>query len=198
MAELRAYREGDLDALYHVCLVTGDSGRDASALHRDGKLIGHIYAAPYAALEPHNVFVVEDDAGVAGYVVGTHDTNGFAERLERDWWPALRQHYAGLAADALTSADQARVDVIVKPHVTPADIVAQYPAHIHMNLLPRLRGQKLGWGLLQLWVEQAREAGVTGIHLGASPTNATGIAFWTRSGFTHLRTEGAAWFGMTL
>ena len=198
MVVLRPYRADDLDALYHICLATGDSGRDATPLHSDGQLIGHIYAAPYGVLEPDNVFVAEDAEGIAGYVVGTYDTDAFAARLEREWWPALRQHYASLPDAQLTPADRQRIATIRAPGANPADIVAQYPAHIHMNLLPRLRGQRVGTGLLQLWVDQARDAGVRGIHLGASPGNAGGIAFWTRSGFTPLRTEGAVWFGMEL
>ncbi|KRA53013.1 GNAT family N-acetyltransferase [Devosia sp. Root635] len=196
MVALRAYRADDLDALYEICLATGDAGADASPLHNDRKAVGHIYAAPYGVLEPANVFVAEDAEGVAGYVVGTYDTAAFGARLEREWWPALRQYYA--QATGLTPADRERVASMNRPGDNPADIVAQYPAHIHMNLLPRLRGQRVGTGLLQLWVEQARAAGVSGIHLGASPSNAGGIAFWTRSGFTPLRTQGAVWFGMTL
>jgi GNAT superfamily N-acetyltransferase len=196
MVELRPYRADDLEALYEICLRTGDAGQDASPLHNDRKAVGHIYAAPYGVLEPGNVFVAEDDEGVAGYVVGTYDTRAFNERLEREWWPALRAHYA--QATGLTPADRERVAYMHRPGDNPADIVAQYPAHIHMNLLPRLRGQRVGTGLLQMWIEQARDAGVSGIHLGASPSNAGGIAFWTRSGFTPLRTEGAVWFGMAL
>lgn len=198
MVELRPYRAGDLDAVHEICLVTGDSGQDATSQHKQRRLIGHIYAEPYCLLEPPNVFVAEDDEGVAGYVVGTHDTDAFAARLEREWWPALRERYAQVPDADLTPADRQRIEVIRVPHVTPADIVAQYPAHIHMNLLPRLRGQRIGTGLLQLWVDQAISAGVPGIHLGASPINAGGIAFWSRSGFAPLRTEGAAWFGMAL
>ena len=196
MVELRPYRADDLEALYEICLLTGDAGQDASPLHNDRKAVGHIYAAPYGVLEPTNVFVAEDDEGVAGYVVGTYDTRAFNARLEREWWPALRAHYA--QATDLTAADRERVAYMHRPGDNPPDIVAQYPAHIHMNLLPRLRGQRVGTGLLQLWIAQARQAGVSGIHLGASPSNAGGIAFWTRSGFTPLRTEAAVWFGMEL
>jgi GNAT superfamily N-acetyltransferase len=199
MVALRAYRAGDLDALYEICLVTGDSGKDASPLHNDRKAIGHLYSGPYGAIEPEQVFVAEDEQGVAGYVVGTHDTNGFAAKLERDWWPALRDHYARVPASALTAADRQRIAAINAPGDNPPDIVARYPAHIHMNLLPRLRGQRIGTGLLQLWIAQAREAGVKGIHLGANAGNTGGIAFWTRSGFAPLQTIGrTAWFGMTL
>lgn len=198
MVVLRPYRPGDLDALYDICLVTGDSGADATPLHSDGQLIGHIYAAPYGVLEPANVFVAEDEAGVAGYVVGTHDTDAFEARLEREWWPALRERYAQVPEADLTPADRQRIATIRDPWSNPADLVARYPAHIHMNLLPRLRGQRVGTGLLQLWVDQAREAGVKGIHLGANTANTGGVAFWSRS-FEQLRIEGrTAWFGMAL
>src|SRR5690606_6730057 len=103
----------------------------------------------------------------AGYIVGTHDSNGFADKLERDWWPQLRQHYAAIPPAQLTPTDLQRIATIRQPSGDPADLVARYPAHIHMNLLPRLRGQRVGSGLLQLWIEQARQAGVSGIHLGA-------------------------------
>lgn len=198
MVVLRPYRPDDLDALYDICLVTGDSGQDATPLHNDGQLIGHIYAAPYGVLEPNNVFVAEDDGGVAGYVVGTHDTGAFEARLEREWWPALRERYARVPDAELTPADRQRIAAIRDPGAAPADLVEPYPAHIHMNLLPRLRGQRIGTGLLQLWVAQAREAGVKGIHLGANTANTGGVAFWSRN-FEQLRTEGrAVWFGMTL
>jgi GNAT superfamily N-acetyltransferase len=196
MVEVRPYRPADLDALYDICLRTGDAGQDASALHNDPKLVGHIYAAPYGVLEPEQVFVAEDDEGVAGYVVGTHDTDRFANRLEAEWWPALRERYAG--ATGMTEADQKRIEGIMSPHASPADIVATYPAHIHMNLLPRLRGQRVGSGLLALWVEQAREAGVRGIHLGASASNLGGIAFWGKNFAELSRDEGGVMFGMVL
>ena len=63
MAEIRAVRPSDLDDLYRICLATGAGGEDASALYRDPKLLGHVYAAPYAVLSPRSVFVVEDAEG---------------------------------------------------------------------------------------------------------------------------------------
>jgi GNAT superfamily N-acetyltransferase len=199
MVALRPYRPDDLEALYEICLVTGDSGNDASPLHNDRKVIGHLYSAPYGVLEPDQVIVAEDDQGVAGYIVGTFDTDGFAGRLEREWWPALRQHYAGVPASEQTDTDRQRIAAIVEPSLNPPDIVARYPAHIHMNLLPRLRGQRVGTALLERWIAQARAADVRGIHLGASAKNTGGIAFWTRSGFEPLRTIGqSVWLGMDL
>ncbi|MGV8855082.1 MAG: GNAT family N-acetyltransferase [Devosia sp.] len=198
MVSLRGYTPDDLPELYDICLTTGASGQDASAQHSDPKLIGHIYAAPYGVLQPQWAMVAEDELGVAGYIVGTPDSNGFAALEERAWWPALRRHYA-YSSMAFTDADRQRIAVIDTPEINPTAIVTAYPAHIHMNLRSRLRGQGVGTALLQRWVAQAREVGVPGIHLGASASNSGGIAFWQRSGFEPIETIGrTVWMGMIL
>lgn len=197
MIKLRGVEPGDLEALYHICLVTGDASKDATALHADPKLLGHLYVAPYAVLEPEHALVAEDEHGVVGYLVGTYDTDAFLARQEQEWWPALRRQYADMAG--LTAADRASVSQIMSPGGTPADLVAAYPAHIHMNLLERARGQKVGTRLLTRWLDEARASGVNGVHLGASAANTGGIAFWTHSGFVPDRTVGrTVWFHMDL
>lgn len=90
MPTIRQVRPDDLDALYRISLATGLAGGDASHLYADPRLMGHIYAAPYALLEPQLALVVEDSEGVAGFAVGATDTTAWEQRLERDWWPALR------------------------------------------------------------------------------------------------------------
>ena len=50
MAEVRRYRAEDLDDLYRVCLETGDAGKDATALHDDPALLGHVYVGAYATV----------------------------------------------------------------------------------------------------------------------------------------------------
>lgn len=198
MLTLRQARHDDLDALYRICLVTGASGQDASSWHNDPQLLGHIYAAPYVVIEPEHALVAEDDAGVAGYLVGTYDTDEFAAKLEQNWWPALRDRYRDQTLQ-LTPADRSRVAAIMTPDVNPPELVARYPAHIHMNLLPRLRGQGVGRALTERWVAGARAAKVKGIHLGAGASNTGGRAFWERVGFTPLyANERSAWFGMPL
>ncbi|MBB6303465.1 hypothetical protein GGE67_004097 [Rhizobium leucaenae] len=145
MINLRSVQPDDIDQLYVISLVTGDAGKNATALHRDGRMIGHIYSVPYAVLSPKTVFVAEDGEGVCGYIAGVFDTVTFEERLEREWWPELRKRYAEPSGDASAwDADQQRSFTIHHPKRAPVALTDPFPAHIHMNLLPRTQGQGIG------------------------------------------------------
>jgi GNAT superfamily N-acetyltransferase len=189
---IRPFRPDDLYALYAISLATGHEGGDASHLYADLNLMGHIYAAPYARLEPQLALVAEDAGGVAGFALGATDTTAWEERLEREWWPALRTRYAlpdEANAEAWT-ADQRRAVMIHRPTRTPAAIALHYPAHLHMNLLPRLQGQGVGTQLLDRWTGLSRERGATAIHVAINRANKGGLAFWTRMGFADIALEG--------
>ena len=144
MTNVRPLQPRDIEALYAISLPTGLAGGDASSLYRDPKLLGHVYSAPYASLQPDLCFVAEDAAGVAGFVVGTDDTRAWESRLKREWWPMLRRQYP--APDAAQVAewphDQRRIFMIHNPAPVPTAVVQAYPAHLHINLLPRLQGAR--------------------------------------------------------
>jgi ribosomal protein S18 acetylase RimI-like enzyme len=187
-AEIRPYRPSDLDDICRICLLTGESGADASALYRDPKVLGHLYAGPYGVLSPETAFVVEDAEGVGGYILGTPDTRAFEARLEAEWWPRLRLQYAnpsGTPPDAWTP-DQRRAYLIHRPFHAPRRVVVPFPAHLHIDLLPRLQGQNLGRRLLDLWLAMISGLGARGVHLGVSQANARAIRFYLAYGLDRL------------
>ena len=200
-AWIRRYRDSDLDDLYRICLQTGDGGQDATSMVDDPRLLGHVFAAPYGLFEPSLAFVAEDEAGVGGYVVGALDTRAFAERLEADWWPALRDRYpappAGLPPDQQT-LDQRVAGFIHVPLTVPAELAEDYPSHLHINLVPRLQSQGLGRQLMNALLRALREQGSAGLHLFVSPGNQRAARFYRRLGFTEIPAEGAIIFTMDL
>lgn len=182
MPELRAYRPGDLPAMYRLCLLTGDAGQDATPLYRDPDLLPHVYCGPYPTADPSLSFVVVDDEGVAGYLVGTADSAAFAAWQDEHWWPPLRARYPMGPDDG--TADHGLVHLI---HHPPHDAApAGYPAHLHIDLLPRRQGQ--GWGrrLIAAFAAALAERDVPGLHLRIDPRNTAALAFYLRLGFTQL------------
>jgi ribosomal protein S18 acetylase RimI-like enzyme len=188
-ARIRSYRPGDLDALYRICLLTGDAGQDATSLYHDPRLLGHIFAAPYGLFEPSLAFVAEDAAGMGGYIVGALDTRAFAEQLERKWWPELRTRYPGspprLPADQWTP-DQQMASLIHHPWRIPDELAARYPSHLHINLLPRLQARGHGSQLTKTLITALRHQGSRGVHLHVAHANQHAAGFYRHLGFTEL------------
>lgn len=195
MVTLRLFQPDDLSDLYAISLATGHAGGDASRLYRDPELIGHIYSAPYARLAPHLALVAIDEQGPAGFAVGTLDTQAWEDTLERLWWPALRERYPiPKAPDGDETPDQRRIAMIHRPEPVPPSIAEAYPAHLHLNLLPRVQGRGLGSALLRAWLDLA---GPPAVHVGVNTGNSAAVGFWRARDFHGL--EGPAgrtiWLG---
>jgi GNAT superfamily N-acetyltransferase len=177
----------DLPGAYRVALLTGASdGTDASALYRDPDLLGHLYVGPYLARGEGTQLVVVDDEGVAGFLVSTDDTLAFETWAEEEWWPALRARYPPRAED---TPDAELVRLIHEPERTPADLARAYPAHLHIDLLPRVQGLGLGRALIERLADDLRGRGVPGLHLGVDEGNERGAGFYAHLGFDAVGRE---------
>jgi ribosomal protein S18 acetylase RimI-like enzyme len=177
MTEIRPYRASDLEDLYRICLATGWDGADASAMYADPKLVGHLYAAPYGVLFPECALVAEDAEGVAGYILGAADTAAFQARAEAEWWPKLRAEYAD-PPRAEWTADQRLAYAIHHPRPLRPALLARYPAHLHIDLLPRLQGQGFGRRMMDAWLALVASMGARGAHLECSSANARALLFY--------------------
>ncbi len=204
MAQIRPYRPGDFDDLYRICLMTAAGGEDASGRYRDPKLVGHVFAAPYALFSAESVLVAEDGEGVGGYIVGTPDTRRFEALLDAEWWPGLRSVYPDPTGTprAGWSRDQFMSRLIHHPIRAPDDIVGGYPSHLHVNLLPRLQGRGVGRRLIGRWLGLMRDMGSPGAHLAVGSANRRALRFYLACGFSELerpppRAE-PIWFAMKL
>jgi ribosomal protein S18 acetylase RimI-like enzyme len=195
---IRKATVADTEALFDICLKTADAGADATGLYSDARLPGYIWAVPYGVLEPDFAFVLADAGEVPlGYVVGAPDSLGFAARLEGEWWPQVREETARLVPGS--AADEVALAHIAHPP-RPDDeaLMAEYPAHLHINLLPG--AQSSGWGrrLIEAEIQALRAHGSPGVHLGVSPRNLRAQGFYSHVGFTDISRNGHILFGMRL
>lgn len=197
MTTIRPATVHDLPGVYRVCLLTGAAGTDASALHDDPDLLGHLWAGPYLTFRGAVTRVLHDELGVAGYALAVPDTRAFEAWVQQVWLPPLRaRHPLGSGS---TPADVAVVERLHHPSRATAGLVDTHPAHLHINLLPRLQGQ--GWGrrAVAVVLEGLAEAGATGVHLGVDESNTGAQLFYERLGFTELAGRpGARFYGKRL
>src|SRR5215469_1181955 len=192
-ALIRPYQSADLDDIYRICLQTADSGQDATTLFGDPMLPGHVFAAPYGIFEPSLAWVAEDATGVAGYVLGALDSRTFEERLERDWWPALRARYPDprQLAGPLSGPERFVLQAIHQPFTADPALVGPYPSHLHIDLLPRLQGRGFGRRMIETLFAALRASRSPGVHLHVAPANLRAAAFYQHVGMTEQPADGA-------
>ena len=197
---IRGYRAADLGDLYLICLRTGDHGEDATAQFRDPDLLGHVYAAPYGVLEPSLAFVVEDQAGVGGYCLGALNSRAFEQRMEAEWWPPLRLRHAepDIAVRQRWTRDEQLAYLIHHPPRTDDGLMAGFPSHLHIDLLPRFQGRGTGRRLMDMQLAALRERGSRGVHLNVNSANRRALGFYHHLGFTELHAGDRHVLGMKL
>lgn len=184
---LRRATPADHPALSDICLRTGEAGGDASGVADDPTLLGAVFAVPYQIFAPDHAHVIEDAAGVCGYVLAAPDTVAFHAACRRDWYPALaaRTHDPGPDPAAWQGFDWVRA-MIHRPDAPFPAVLSRWPAHAHIDLLPRAQGHGLGRKAMAQCVAGLRAAGVAGLHLGVHPANLAAQGFYRRLGFARL------------
>lgn len=199
-------------AIAAVCAGTADDGSDGAArLDDDPDVVATFYATAYvderlqpAAQRRALVLVDADDGSVVGYCLATLDSAAFVAACRAQFYPTLVTPLVGTPLLAPAVVDAARFDARLTfaeslrvaaardlRGVAPIDALqarhyAQYPAHLHIDVLPRAQGAGRGAELLAAMLAALRDAGVAGVHLVAAAGNARARALYERFGFALL------------
>ena len=184
--KIRPYEESDHDTVYEICLKTGNAGQGAENLHDDPLILGHIYAGPYITLEPESAFVVEDDIGVCGYIIGAIDTKSFFNKVKSKWLPNLQNQYKDPTEESKPwNKDEKCIYLLFHPE-TPLDL-PDYPSHLHIDLLTRARGQGLGKIMMDHFLKNLKDRGSKGLYLGLGNKNQRAYNFYKKYGLKELK-----------
>ena len=189
---IRLARADDGPAAYYVCLKTGDFGQDGEPFYReDPDALGRIFVGPYLAYEPDLSLLLEDDAGVCGYALGAFDSHSFYHRYETEWRPRLCAEFPAPTGDPgrWTRVQQAHHWYHHPDYFMP-EPAAEYPSHLHIDLLPRAQGRGYGRRMLEDVMTRLAGRGSPGAHLGVSLVNLPAIGFYERLGFRELARVG--------
>ncbi|UCM88113.1 GNAT family N-acetyltransferase [Streptomyces marincola] len=187
---IRPYEPGDLDALRDICVRTGLYGQDATPHYRDPAVLPALFAEPYAAFDPGLVFVADNGQRAIGYVVGTADSAAFFAAFRERWLPRFAERFPEPSGPLEGPEEQVRYLLHHAEDMLDAEVAAEYPAHLHIDLLPEGQRRGLGRRLLATLFDALRERGVPGVHLGMSPLNDGARRFYERVGMTRLPQRG--------
>jgi ribosomal protein S18 acetylase RimI-like enzyme len=141
-------------------------------------------------LEPAHAFVIDGGPGegVQGYVVGALDSRAFEARCEAEWYPAARERHAG--DEPRPGMEQIMQALLASPPRAHDSVVARYPSHLHIDLLPPY--QSGGWGrrMMTTLFDALRADGSPGVHLGVSEANQRAVGFYAHLGMEELHADG--------
>jgi len=195
--EIRPYHPSDLTSLYRICLLTGNSGKDATNLYKDPDLTGLFYAAPYAVFEPELIFIVTLNNKPNGYILGTKNSKDFYNKCDSEWFPILRERFP-MPKDYDTSFDAKIIRLIHKRSVVKEELI-DYPAHLHIDLLPAVQGKGLGRKLINTFMKKLKTIKINALHLEVGKGNLGAIEFYKKMNFHIIKEyEYSIAFGINL
>lgn len=200
-AQIRDYRPGDEDAAGYVCLKTGDNGKDGEPFYQDDPAaLARVYVLPYLMFSPELSLILEDEEGVCGYALATFDSHRHFDRYENEWRPKLCEEFPAPTGEPSTwNRVQQMHHLYHNPDYTCPEPYDQYPSHLHIDFLARVRGQGLGRRMIEELVRRLRAMGSPGVHLGLSAQNEPAYGFYLALGFEELlRNSQSIYMGMKL
>ena len=179
--EVRPYRLEDRAAIRKICYATGLLGNPMTALVPDQELFADLWTAAYTDGFPELALVATLEGETIGYVFGVADARELSAvylrrvlplvlgRLLRGQYRSWRTSLSHLFRLALEPAMHAPL--------------AQFPAHLHINLLESARGHGLGRRLLERFLTQLEARGVLGVQLSTTDRNEAAVQLYERVGF---------------
>ncbi|TAL31967.1 MAG: GNAT family N-acetyltransferase [Spirochaetes bacterium] len=187
---IHGLRDTDACAIEDICYRTGHNGEDltGTGLFGDRHLFAMIFALHYVRYEPEHCFVAREEGSgrVTGYILGTDTTARQEKRFSRHMAPriALRAllysswRYPGTLRTVLHFKRYGDANPL------PARIRGEYPAHLHINMLPGFQSKGAGSALIVRFEEHMRARGVNGIHLVTSEANVRAVPFYLKHGYS--------------
>jgi ribosomal protein S18 acetylase RimI-like enzyme len=185
---IRRYAPADHDAVYDICVRTAAAGGDARGQYHTDDLMPDLFAGPYVFLEPGSAFVLDDGGRAVGYVIGTPDTARFARGYRERWIPRLADRYP-VPPDPPATPDEQILALHYQPERMIWPGLAEYPAHLHIDLLPPYQRAGHGRALIDRFCASVASTGATGVHVVVVAENAPALRFYDRLGFRRLDVE---------
>jgi ribosomal protein S18 acetylase RimI-like enzyme len=163
-------------------------GEPVEAFLEDRRLFCDAVYRYYLDYEPEHAWVAVVEPEVVGYLVGCTNGARHARCLATRILPGLA---SGLLRGRYRVGRRTRryaldaLAAVIRREFPTVDL-AQYPAHLHINVDAAWRGRGAGSRLIDNYLEQLRSLGVPGIHLRTTNLNVAAVALYTSIGFRLL------------
>ncbi len=171
---VRKYSLEDKKDVQFVCL--NSEGNEVTG--NLGEFVLHTFCDYYLEHEPYNCFVLDDNGKAVGYIICTEDYDNYKKIFDSEYMPLNEP----LGDDLYKWGTESTV--------LQNKYKADYPAHLHIDILPEYHRQGWGGKLLSALFEHLRSKGVKGVMLTAGAGNVNAGNFYKKYGFETLEIMG--------
>lgn len=185
---IRPYEAGDRAAVRRICFDTGYMG-EPSWQWREPESFADLFTSYYTDAEPESALVAVRRGVVEGYLLGCVDSRrawSEAAVFSKLVWRRGIAVRPGTAAFVWRSFGDVVVDGLRRRLPPPAVHDERWPAHLHIDLLPSIRGRGVGSALLRTWLSRLDTLGVPGCHLQTLAENHRAIRSFASVGFERM------------
>eukprot|EP00118_Oscarella_pearsei_P019157 m.201931 g.201931 ORF g.201931 m.201931 type:complete len:200 (+) comp39601_c1_seq2:1842-2441(+) len=142
------------------------------------------YVGPYINLSAEFAFVVEDDEGVCGYVLGALDSKTFFVDYKAKWLPKILAKYPqSEKTESLTAPEELIASLHSEEPFLPPELYSSYPSHLHIDIMPRGQGSGVGKRMIRCLLSVLKTKGSDGVFLEMGSSNQRAYKFYQKLGF---------------
>ena len=170
MYSIRSYHSKDTENLKKICIKTASPAFQGKKLTETALV--DVYCRYYIENEPESCFVLADENDMAqGYVLCAKNYDEYKKIFKKKYLKTWNPVTLIMGNFALKSIK---------------DYVKEYPAHLHIDLLPECQGKGYGRKLIETLIGCLREKEIKGLMLHVSMENEGARAFYAKCGFKVL------------
>jgi len=186
---IRRYIPADRESVRRISCETADLGRPIESIFRDRRVLADLLTSYYTDCTGESCWVAVAGGRVIGYLTGCLNTRHFfwvmatriaplilLESLIRgSFFSRQGRHLLSLGIKSLFMGGFSRR--------IPLN---EYPAHLHIDIMPAFRRRQIGRQLIEKFFDQCRASGIPGVHLATRDDNKGGRDFFKTMGFKQL------------
>lgn len=182
---IRPYEKKDRDNVRFVCLNSeGPCDMNESSQH----FILTTYCDYFIEKEPQNCFVAANDNDEAvGYIICAENYDAYKRIFDDEY------------VDRIPLTDTCHREGAKNSTLLQKKYKNEYPAHLHIDLLPEYQRKGLGSKLVNTLCCHLKNKGIAGVMLTCGSQNTVGRSFYKKYGFTLIEElPGDVAFGIKL
>lgn len=185
---VRHYQSSDQLVVSEISADTAFFGDPVEVFLEDRRLYCDAFTRYYIDFEAPFVWVANNPHGVIGFLFGCTDTSIQSKRwrryiITRVLLRALSRRYK--VGRRTASFAWGMLVGLVRGEESKVDL-NEYPAHLQIDVKQGYRGEGIGRRLIEAYLEQLRQLGVCGVHLGTTNHNEAACYLYEKIGFQLL------------